>query len=107
MKKLLFALALAILPAQAHAVSRLNPTSVPCAKVQAFVRSQGAVILRWQSARVPGLPLFGRYVSDGRFCSDQEYAKLTVVPASDTRQCRVKVCERLMSVDEDFFRRRH
>jgi len=88
-KKLVMAIAM-LLPATA---AMADPTYVisnmSCAKVQAAVQSSGSAILRWQSKR--GNPLYGRYVSDRRFCKSGEIITIGSVPAAD-KSCNVKKC---------------
>jgi len=88
-KRLIVALAM-LLPAT---VAVADPTYVisnmSCAKVQAAVQSSGSAILRWQSKR--GNPLYGRYVSDRRFCLSGEILTIASVPAAD-KSCNVKKC---------------
>lgn len=106
MKKLSLLLLLCLLPAEAGAISRYVSTSLSCERVRGIIRTEGAVILRWQSRRVSGLPRFDRFVADDRFCRSDEYADLTVVPTADNEQCRVQVCERRINDDDNIFRRR-
>ncbi|MDQ2634382.1 MAG: hypothetical protein M3Y43_05705 [Pseudomonadota bacterium] len=60
-----------------------------CSKVQATVQTNGSVVLRWQSRN--GASLYGRYVSDRRFCRSGEVVKFASVPAAD-KSCNVKKC---------------
>lgn len=90
---LVFALCLAAVPAQA--ISRYNSLSMSCARIQAVIRSEGAVILRYVSARNPSLPLFDRYVANDGFCDFGEYAQVAWVPASDTPSCPVMSCQQI------------
>ena len=92
-----------LLAAEAQAASRYDPTRMSCDRVQATIARQGAVILRYQSTRVPGLPLYDRYVRDERFCNAGEVRTRAYVPSADTRSCAVYVCKR---PDFDHFRRR-
>lgn len=89
MKKLMMAIAM-LLPATA---AMADPTyvisSMSCSKVQAAVQSSGSAILRWQSKN--GNPLYGRYVSDRRFCKSGEIITIASVPAAD-KSCNVKKC---------------
>lgn len=89
MKKLMMAMAL-LLPATAAIA---DPTYVisnmSCSKVQAAVQASGSVILKWQSRS--GNPLYGRYVSDRRFCRSGEIITFSSVPAAD-KSCNVKKC---------------
>lgn len=89
MKKLLVAgmLALATFPAGADPAYTI--TRMSCANVQAAVRGNGSVILRWRSAS--GAPIYGRYVSDRRFCRSGEIITFATVPALD-KSCNVKKC---------------
>ena len=92
MRKILIALCLAasVLPAQA--ISRYNSMQMSCGEAQSRIAEEGAVILRYRSARDPSLPLYDRYVAHGGFCVHGEFAKLEVVPTADTPQCRVLRC---------------
>lgn len=95
MKKLLVTLAIVMLGAgQAQAISRYQTTRMSCAEVQSVVNREGAVILRWQSRNTPGLPLYGRYVSDRRFCESGEVTDFESVPTADDPGCTVKQCIR-------------
>lgn len=64
-------------------------TRMSCANVQAAVNGNGSVILRWRS--ISGMPLYGRYVSDRRFCRPGEIITFASVPAAD-KSCNVKKC---------------
>ncbi|WP_353645014.1 hypothetical protein [Mesorhizobium sp. WSM2239] len=100
MKPLLLALCFSLIAAEAQAISRYNSTSMSCAEVQARVRGEGAAILRYRSTRNPSLPLYGRYVSDRRYCNHNEVAETAFVPAADTKSCLVREC---IIVDPDDF----
>ncbi|MDN2580710.1 hypothetical protein [Aquibium sp. ELW1220] len=89
---LMIALAATVLAAPAHAISRYNSQGMSCNAVQAAVQREGAVILRYRSARNPSLPLYDRYVSGGRFCSVGEVAVGSSVPTRDDRSCYVLKC---------------
>lgn len=56
--------------------------------------------MRWASMRNPGLPLYGRFVVDGRFCQQGEYAARAFIPSSDTEFCPVYDCEQI-DLDDD------
>ncbi len=103
MKTILLAAGLVLVAAQAQAVSRYDPTRMSCDRVQSTIARQGAVVLRYQSTRVPGLPLYDRYVSDERFCNMGEVRSRAYVPSADSKSCAVYVCKR---PDFDHFRRR-
>lgn len=94
MKTILLAACLTLVAAQAQAISRYDPTRMSCGKVQATIARQGAVILRYQSKRVPGLPLYDRYVQNQRFCSMGEVRTRAYVPSADTKSCPVYNCKR-------------
>lgn len=79
---------------EAQAISRYQTTRMSCAEVQSVLRQEGAAILRWQSRNTPGLPLYGRYVSDARFCQLGEVTEFQSVPTADVRGCTVKQCVR-------------
>jgi methyl coenzyme M reductase subunit C len=104
MKTILLAACLTLIAAEAQAVSRYDPTSMSCGKVQATIARQGAVILRYQSTRVPGLPLYDRYVQSQQFCTMGEVRTRAYVPSADTKSCPVYKCKR--PDNERHFRRR-
>ncbi len=93
MKTALLALGLCVMAADAQAVSRHDPTRMACAEVQATIAREGAAILRYRSSRTPGLLLYDRYVSDGRFCERGEVAFPATVPTADTGACPVYLCK--------------
>ena len=66
-------------------------TNMSCAAVQAAVKANGSVILHYRSKRNPGLPLYGRYVSDRRFCASGQIVNFASVPAAD-KSCNVRQC---------------
>ena len=104
MKTILLAACLTLVAAGAQAASRYDPTRMSCGKVQATIARQGAVILRYQSARVPGLPLYNRYVQNERFCDIGEIRARAYVPSADTKSCPVYICKR-PDFDRHFRRR--
>ena len=55
----------------AVAMERLLTETMNCAPVQARVQSQGTVILRRTSKKVPWLPIFNTYVHDERACGQE------------------------------------
>jgi hypothetical protein len=99
MTKILLALGLCLICADAQAISRYDPTSMDCAGVQAMLAREGAVILRYQSTRTPGLPLYNRYVGNGRFCERGEAFYPATVPTADRKACPVHIC-RTMDLDD-------
>jgi hypothetical protein len=104
MKTILLAACLTLVAAEAQAISRYDPTRMSCDRVQATIARQGAVILRYQSTRTPGLPLYDRYVRDERFCTMGEERARVYVPSADTRSCPVFICKR-PEFDRHFRRR--
>ncbi len=89
MKKLLLAGALLLPATAALADATVSITRMSCSQVQSAVQSNGSVILKWQSRS--GVPLYGRYVSDRRFCRSGEIITFASVPAAD-KSCSVKKC---------------
>jgi hypothetical protein len=94
MKLWLIAAGILLIASEAQAISRYQTLRMGCEEVQDVVRQEGAVILRWHSFRDPSLPLYGRYVSDRRFCDLGEVTKFESVPTADHRYCTVKQCVR-------------
>jgi len=89
MRKLLWAGPLLFVAFAASADPSVTITNMSCSKVQAAVGANGSVILRWSSKS--GMPLYGRYVSDRRFCRSGEIITFASVPAAD-KSCNVKKC---------------
>ncbi|TIS87429.1 hypothetical protein [Mesorhizobium sp.] len=94
MKTVLLAICLTLVAAEAQAISRYDPTRMSCGRVQATIAREGAVILRYPSGRVPGLPLYDRYVQTHQFCNMGEVTARASVPSADTRSCTVYKCKR-------------
>ncbi len=99
MKAVLAAASLLLLATDAYAIARYNPTSMSCARVQATVQSQGAVILRWTGKS--GVPRYGRFVADNGFCESGTQAQWSYVPSADRSSCAVYECK-YWSPDDDF-----
>jgi hypothetical protein len=89
MWKLLLAAPMLFIAFAASADPSVTITNMSCSKVQAAVQANGSVILRWRSKS--GMPLYGRYVSDRRFCWSGETITFSSVPAAD-KSCNVKKC---------------
>lgn len=104
MKIILLAACLTLVAAQAQAISRYDPTRMSCGRVQSTIARHGAVILRYQSTRVPGLPLYDRYVQSEQFCTMGEVRTRAYVPSADTKSCPVYTCKR-PDYDRHFHRR--
>jgi hypothetical protein len=88
----LSALAFLLVTVEAHAISRYTSTSMSCASIKSVVRSEGAVILRWQSSQ--GNPRYDRYVANSSYCDVNKRAVTAYVPSSDRNSCAVKNCRR-------------
>ena len=95
----LMAMGLLLVSFEAQAISRYNSTSMSCDRIRATVRSEGAVILRWQGRS--GAPRYGRFVAHGGFCESGTRAETSYVPSSDRRSCPVRECK-YWSPDDDF-----
>lgn len=97
MRKLLLAACMTFTAFPAWAISRYDSEHLSCARVQSILGSEGAAILRYPSRFNPGRILFDRYVSDGRFCDSNKYAKLTTIPTADNPHCEVLFCQQRSS----------
>jgi hypothetical protein len=91
MIRLLLAGSIVVTASLAQADPAYTITRMSCAKVQATVQAQGSVVLHYRSKRNPGLPLYGRYVSDRRFCASGQIISFASVPAAD-KSCIVRKC---------------
>ena len=87
MKRLIVASLLVLAAFPAHAISRYNSMSMSCAAAHQRIVQEGAVILRYPSARHPNLTLYDRYVRDGGFCEFDETTEPAWVPSRDTPSC--------------------
>jgi hypothetical protein len=106
MKRAIATLCIVMVSFPALAINRYNVMSMTCRAIQQTV--QLAAILRWQSTRVPGLPLYNRYVRNSGFCEPGEYAKNVYVPSKDRKNCRVRECADFDFYDDDpIWNRRH
>ena len=92
MKRLIVASLLVLTAFPAHAISRYNSMSMSCAAAQQRIVQEGAVILRYRSARRPNLTLYDRYVRDGAFCEIGEGAIPDTIPTRDNPRCLVFRC---------------
>lgn len=99
MKPILVALALAAVAVPADAISRYNSKTLSCDEAQARVAEEGAVILRWTSARKPGLPLYDRYVANRSYCQVTEGLYYDYIPTADTNACVVTTCKEILYDD--------
>lgn len=94
MTRFLLAVLVLLTSVPAHAVSRYATPSLTCARIQAIIESEDAVILRYPSRRNSQLTLYDMYASASRFCPDGEVARPATVPTRDNNNCRVRRCER-------------
>lgn len=81
------------LTTNAFAISRYNSKSMSCDQIKSVISSEGAVILRYPSTRVPGLTLYDRYVKHAGYCWGSDVRNTTYVPSSDSSKCRVYNCK--------------
>jgi len=91
-KRVLLALCLSLVAAEAQAISRYDTTGMSCGQVQSAIENEGAVILRYRSPRDPSATRFDRYVRDRQYCRHNERAETTMVPTADRRACPVREC---------------
>ena len=103
MKTVLIALCLTLVSLDAHAISRYNSTSMSCAEARGTVLAEGAVILRWRSAR--GIQRYGRFVAHDGFCDSGERAEPSYILTQDSKSCPVLECK-YYDPDDDFIFRR-
>jgi hypothetical protein len=95
--------AIAVAPAPASAISRVETTRTDCADIRGILVREGAAILRYTSKK--GLPIYDRYVSSSRLCPGHEVGVWASVPARDTKSCRVIACDGTHIDDYDDFPR--
>lgn len=95
MIRVFIALLLLLLAADAWAITRYESTGMTCVQIKRTIQSEGAAIMRWRSARVANLPLYGRYVRDVTLCGYAEYADTVYIPSADTRSCPVYECKQI------------
>lgn len=91
MNRIVLALPLTLASFAAYADPAYTITNMSCAKVQASVQASGSAILHYRSKRNPSLPLYGRFVSDRRFCASGQIISYASVPAAD-KSCTVRKC---------------
>lgn len=91
MNRVLVAVPLVLASFAASADPAYTITTMSCAKVQASLLASGSAILRYRSKRNPSLPLYGRFVSDRRFCASGQIVSYASVPAAD-KSCTVRKC---------------
>ncbi|MDI7861480.1 hypothetical protein MRS76_05890 [Rhizobiaceae bacterium n13] len=91
MRKWLICLGMLAMASPAVAQPVYNPTRMTCTAVQTAIARNGAVILSYTSTRVPGLPLYNRYVDNIWQCSSR-LLRMATVPTLDDPTCSVNVC---------------
>ncbi|MEM6464237.1 MAG: hypothetical protein AAF724_20210 [Pseudomonadota bacterium] len=84
---LLFAILAA---APAFAINQYDISNRTCSEVQSILQRDGQAQLRYPAPDNPGITLYGRYISSGRYCRPTT----AFVPTRDTRNCRVQECLR-------------
>ncbi|PSJ58713.1 hypothetical protein [Kumtagia ephedrae] len=99
MRRILTAAAALLAATGAVAEPRYEITGWTCARIKQAVAQNGAVILRYRSSRIAGLPLYDRYVSDARFCDPGQIIAYASVPAADDRSCPVRKCREIERPD--------
>lgn len=77
--------------ADAQQISRVNANRMSCHALQGVIRNRGAVIVR-SRARFTGMPLSERYVSNRRYCFQNEITRYSEVATRETKYCSVKLC---------------
>jgi hypothetical protein len=92
MKRSILVLVLVLAAFPAHAISRYNSMGMSCAAARDRIAEEGAVILRYHSARHPNLALYDRYVSHGGMCALGQGAVVDSVPTRDNPHCVVLKC---------------
>jgi hypothetical protein len=88
----------------AAAISRYESMSLTCREAQARIIEEGAVVLRYPSARNPSLTLYDRYVESRAYCQPTEYARAQWIPTADTHACPVYHCKEI-EYDDDLWPR--
>ena len=79
--------------ADAHAISRHDPTTMTCRQVHATIAAKGAVLLRYRSPRNPALTLYDRYVRSRAMCDMGQILEQVTVPSADRQSCPVYRCK--------------
>jgi hypothetical protein len=90
MRLILAALLVVLASSPGFAINRYNLAGKTCGEVQSIIAREGAAVLRHTSPR--GLPLYDRYVRDGRYCRGSEYAAFSTVPTKGNLECPVYRC---------------
>ncbi len=93
MKRLLLAVGLLCIAVPAHSLSRYNTPGLTCERIQTILKTEGAAILRFPSARNAQLILYDIYVANPVFCQSGDIARSATIPSSDNRRCRVRLCQ--------------
>lgn len=107
MKKIIAVLSLVLAASPALAISRYNSPTMTCQSIRSAIHNQGAVILRYPSKKVSGLPLYDRYVRNSNFCDATDYAEWISVPSKDNPRCQVLNCQSIDNLDGMFIVPRH
>lgn len=76
----------------ADALSRHETARLSCSQLQSILKSEGTAILRYRSARNPGVVLYDTYAAQSGMCRSGGRGRLSEVPAADTKSCKVIQC---------------
>ncbi len=94
MRRLAIIIPILLLASEASALQRYQTNTMSCARVQAAVQAAGQALLAYPAPNNPSIQLYDRYVRDDTFCSASQHAWFDSVPAADTKNCKVRKCER-------------
>jgi hypothetical protein len=82
---------LASMTVPAAAISRYNTSNMSCNAIRNVLARDHAAILRYPSQHPPGMTLYDRYVSSGRYCFPHQIPERATVPSRDG-ECPVLHC---------------
>jgi hypothetical protein len=92
MKRSLTLTAMLLTAGDAFAIERYTSTNLDCSEIRAIVAREGAAIMRYGSKRVPGMPLYNRYVVNRQYCRQDQETRIVYIPSADAPMCTVKEC---------------
>lgn len=84
------ALGFSLLSLDALAISRYSSQTMTCARAQATVQRERAVIFTYRGRN--NAPLYDRYVANSSYCDGTQITRVTSVPTSDNGRCIVYIC---------------
>ena len=76
-----------LIPFEAHAIVRYLVQDMTCDEVNEAIERDGQAIL-YRQASESGLPLYNRYVSGAKFCTDGQKLVCESVATADTKIAR-------------------